>query len=112
MILPDPRLAAKRGCHLQAELVGALWIQARTHKLRFAPLEGGTRSQRRVVGRPDGRVLWRRITLWLDLNSNEIGWIGNDRSQIAAQKEGEAIWPPVDIDPKHPTGVEKDLPVE
>ena len=55
---------------------------------------------------------WRRITLWLDLNSNEIGWIGNDRSQIAAQKEGEAIWPPVDIDPKHPTGVEKDLPVE
>jgi len=55
---------------------------------------------------------WRRITLWLDLNSNEIGWIGNDRNQIAAQKGGKAIWPPVDIDPAHPTGVERDRPVE
>jgi hypothetical protein len=54
---------------------------------------------------------WRRITLWLDLNSNEIGWIGNDRSQIAAQKRGEALWPPIDVDPSHPTGVEKDFPV-
>jgi hypothetical protein len=53
---------------------------------------------------------WRRITLWLDLNSNEIGWIGNDRSQIAAQKNGVALWPPVDVDPAHPTGVEKDFP--
>ena len=50
---------------------------------------------------------WRRITLWLDLNSNEIGWIGNDRSQIAAQKAGIALWPPMDVDPLHPTGVEK-----
>ncbi len=54
---------------------------------------------------------WRRITLWLDLNSNEIGWIGNDRSQIAAQKAGEALWPPVDVDPAAPTGVEIDFAV-
>jgi hypothetical protein len=54
---------------------------------------------------------WRRITLWLDLNSNEIGWIGNDRSQIAAQKRGAALWPPVDVDPSHPTGVETSFPV-
>lgn len=54
---------------------------------------------------------WRRITLWLDLNSNEIGWIGNDRKQIAAQKAGEALWPPVDVDPANPTGVEKDFPL-
>jgi hypothetical protein len=54
---------------------------------------------------------WRRITLWLDLNSNEIGWIGNDRRQIAAQKSGVALWPPVDVDPAHPTGVEKDYPL-
>jgi cytochrome c553 len=53
---------------------------------------------------------WRRITLWLDLNSNEIGWIGNDRSQIAAQKAGAALWPPVDIDLANPTGVEKNFP--
>jgi hypothetical protein len=49
---------------------------------------------------------WRRLTLWLDLNSNEIGWIGNDRSQIAMQKQGVAIWPPIDMDPANPTGVE------
>jgi len=54
---------------------------------------------------------WRRITLWLDLNSNEIGWIGNDRSRIKAQKEGQALWPPVDVDPANPTGVEKDVPL-
>ncbi|MEI7899721.1 MAG: hypothetical protein WCK89_05680 [bacterium] len=54
---------------------------------------------------------WRRITLWLDLNSNEIGWIGNDRSLTAAQKAGDALWPPVDVDTSNPTGVEKDFPV-
>ena len=48
----------------------------------------------------------RRLTLWLDLNSNEIGWIGNDRSQIAQQKQGVAIWPPIDMDPRNPLGVE------
>ena len=53
---------------------------------------------------------WRRITLWLDLNSNEIGWIGNDRGQIAAQKRGEAIWPPIDVDQANPTGVERGFP--
>ncbi|KKK92864.1 hypothetical protein LCGC14_2698650, partial [marine sediment metagenome] len=54
---------------------------------------------------------WRRLTLWLDLNSNEIGWIGNDRSQIAAQKAGQALWPPVDVDRSNPTGVENDYPI-
>ena len=48
----------------------------------------------------------RRLTLWLDLNSNEIGWIGNDRGQIAEQKRGMPIWPPIDMDPSNPTGVE------
>jgi len=52
---------------------------------------------------------WRRLTLWLDLNSNEIGWIGNDRNQIARQKQGEAIWPELDMDPQNPTGVERRL---
>jgi hydrazine synthase alpha subunit-like protein len=53
----------------------------------------------------------RRITLWLDLNSNEIGWAGNDPDPIAAQKQGLALWPPVDVDPANPTGVETDLPL-
>jgi hypothetical protein len=55
---------------------------------------------------------WRRLTLWLDLNSNEIGWIGNDRRQITAQKKGEAIWPPIDVDPANPTGVERAIPLD
>jgi len=54
---------------------------------------------------------WRRITLWLDLNSNEIGWIGDEMDLINAQKKGEEIWPPIDVDRSNPTGVEKDRPV-
>jgi len=54
---------------------------------------------------------WRRLTLWLDLNSNEIGWIGDDMKLIEAQKRGEDIWPPIDVDPSDPIGVEKDYPV-
>ncbi|MCX6345298.1 MAG: hypothetical protein NT018_09540 [Armatimonadetes bacterium] len=87
---------------------------------RTAPANFGARASgimKALATRPQHKDLqltadeWRRITLWLDLNSNEIGWIGNDPSQIAAQKNGEAIWPPVDVDPANPTGVEKDFPV-
>jgi hypothetical protein len=53
---------------------------------------------------------WRRLTLWLDLNSNEIGWIGDEMDLINAQKQGENIWPPIDIDQSNPTGVEEDYP--
>lgn len=53
----------------------------------------------------------RRLTLWLDLNANEIGWIDRNRGNIKAQKEGMALWPPIDVDPENPTGVEKDVPV-
>ena len=53
---------------------------------------------------------WRRITLWLDLNSNEIGWIGDDLDRIRAQKQGTDIWPPIDVDPANPTGVEEGYP--
>ncbi|NQU25851.1 MAG: hypothetical protein HQ567_31570, partial [Candidatus Nealsonbacteria bacterium] len=52
----------------------------------------------------------RRLTLWLDLNSNYIGWIGEDMEQIEAQRRGEDVWPPIDVDPSNPTGVENDYP--
>jgi len=45
------------------------------------------------------------------VNSNEIGWIGNDCGQIAAQKAGQALWPPIDMDRSNPTGVENAYPV-
>jgi hypothetical protein len=54
---------------------------------------------------------WRRLTLWLDLNSNEIGWIGDDLDKIEAQKRGEDVWPPIDVDPSNPTGVEEGVPL-
>ena len=54
---------------------------------------------------------WRRLTLWLDLNSNELGWIGDDMELIEAQRRGEDVWPPIDVDRSNPTGVEKDHPL-
>ena len=53
---------------------------------------------------------WRRLTLWLDLNSNELGWIGNDPAQIQAQRQGVALWPPIDVDPNNPQGIELTRP--
>jgi hypothetical protein len=53
----------------------------------------------------------RRMTLWLDLNSNFIGWIGEDMSRIEAQRRGEDVWSPIDVDPANPTGVEKHRPL-
>jgi hypothetical protein len=45
----------------------------------------------------------RRITLWLDLNSNELGaYVNQD-----AQRRGELIWPDLDVDPDNPLGVER-----
>lgn len=55
---------------------------------------------------------WRRLTLWLDLNSNFIGWIGQDMKQIEAQRRGEDVWPPIDVDQSNPTGVEHDRPLD
>ena len=53
----------------------------------------------------------RRLTLWLDLNSNQIGWISDDWNQIVAQREGQALWPLIDVDRRNPNGVELELPV-
>jgi len=55
---------------------------------------------------------WRRLTLWLDLNCNEICWISDDKEIIAAQKRGEDVMPPIDVDPKNLTGVEHHRPVK
>jgi len=54
----------------------------------------------------------RRLTLWLDMNSNELGWIGDDMAEIEAQRRGVDIWPPLDIDPNDPIGIEKNYPVD
>jgi hypothetical protein len=45
----------------------------------------------------------RRITLWLDMNSNELGAY----TKVAAQRAGKMVWPEIDVDPNNPLGVEK-----
>jgi hypothetical protein len=49
----------------------------------------------------------RRITLWLDCNSNELGAY----TKVNDQKSGKLVWPELDCDSKNPTGVESDRPL-
>ena len=44
---------------------------------------------------------YRRISLWLDLNSPRLGAF-ND---VAKQEQGELVWPDLDVDPSNLTGV-------
>ncbi|MBL7220952.1 MAG: hypothetical protein ISS69_12610 [Phycisphaerae bacterium] len=54
----------------------------------------------------------RRITLWLDLNANEICWISDDAAVVDAQKRGEIVWPPKKfVDPENVTAVETSRPL-
>ncbi|MCX6997469.1 MAG: hypothetical protein NTV49_10380 [Kiritimatiellaeota bacterium] len=45
---------------------------------------------------------YRRITLWLDLNSNELGAY----TRIDEQRRGEVVWPELDVEPWNPRGLE------
>ena len=45
---------------------------------------------------------FRRVCLWLDLNSPRLGAF-ND---VAKQERGELVWPNLDVDPGNITGVE------
>jgi hypothetical protein len=49
----------------------------------------------------------RRITLWLDCNSNELGAY----TKTDEQRQGKLVWPELDCDPKDPLGVETDRPL-
>lgn len=54
----------------------------------------------------------RRITLWLDLNANEICWISDDAAIVNAQRRGEIVWPPKRfVDPGNVTAVETSRPL-
>jgi hypothetical protein len=43
---------------------------------------------------------FKRITLWLDCNGNELGAY----TQVAEQQRGEIVWPEIDVDPQNPLG--------
>jgi hypothetical protein len=44
----------------------------------------------------------RRITLWLDMNSNELGAY----TRVDDQRQGQVVWPELDVDPDNPLGIE------
>ncbi len=48
----------------------------------------------------------RRLTLWLDMNSNRLCWEDDDKEHLDAQRRGDVLWPPIDVSPYNPTGVE------
>ena len=44
---------------------------------------------------------FRRITLWMDCNGNELGAY----TQVEEQRRGEIVWPEIDVDPLDPIGM-------
>jgi len=58
----------------------------------------------------EGSILkedFRRISLWLDMNSAELGAYHG----VAEQRQGRIQWPCIDVDTNNPTGVEFDRPL-
>ena len=49
----------------------------------------------------------RRITLWLDGNSLEMPSFSLDSDVQKKARQGELVWPVLDVDPKNPQGVEQ-----
>jgi hypothetical protein len=50
---------------------------------------------------------FRKVILWLDGNSDELGAF----NRAADQKAGRRVWPDLDVDSLNPTGVEKGQPL-
>jgi hypothetical protein len=48
----------------------------------------------------------RRLTLWLEMNSNRLCWETDDPVPLEAQRRGDVVWPAIDVVPHNPTGVE------
>jgi len=49
----------------------------------------------------------RRITLWLDGNSLEMPSFSLDSDIQKKARQGELVWPILDVDPKNPQGIEQ-----
>ena len=117
---PDMSYASLAKNHLVLGLPGERGMTAlgtggsRTTPGRFGAHASGI--MKILKGKKHPRVMltadqWRRLTLWLDLNANHLGWIGDDMKLIEAQRRGEDVWPPIDVDKNNPTGVEHDIPL-
>jgi hypothetical protein len=89
------------------------------------PLHGGSRSLPNMYGAVYSKLTrycdsthynvkltaqeLRRITLWMDLNSNEL--CAYNSATIPDQKTGKLVWPEIDIDPNNVQGIETTFPV-
>lgn len=87
------------------------------------PVKGGSRTTPGKFGAAFSRLInflnpshynvsltpeeYQRITLWLDLNSMELG----AEYKVNEQKNGTLVWPRIDLDPSNPQGVENDRPL-
>lgn len=87
------------------------------------PVKGGSRTTPGKFGAAFSRLInylnpshhdvslteeeYQRITLWLDLNSMELG----ADYRVNDQKNGTLVWPRIDLDPSNPQGVEFDRPL-
>ena len=87
------------------------------------PVKGGSRTTPGKVGASCSRLInylnpshynvslsseeYQRITLWLDLNSMELGADYN----VNEQRSGKLVWPRIDLDPSNPQGIENDRPL-
>jgi hypothetical protein len=54
----------------------------------------------------------KRISLWLDCNSNEICYISDNMADITTQRQGNLFWPTIDVDKNNPLGIENNFPVQ
>lgn len=50
---------------------------------------------------------YKKVALWLDLNSMELGADYN----VSDQRSGKLVWPRLDVDSKNPQGIEIDYPL-
>ena len=67
----------------------------------------GERHQGYMEGGTFSREDFRRICLWLDLNSMQYGSSSIDPADQAAQRAGKIVWPKIDCDPANPQRVER-----
>ena len=86
------------------------WCDPEHNGARTIPGRFGARHSRlgkQLLTEPHrGRVTdaeFRRIVLWLDANSPELGAFHSEE----AQRRGERVWPKLDVDPSNPMGLEQ-----
>ncbi len=89
----------------------------------LTPIKGGSRSVPGKLGASYSKLInyingshyntkltedeYKRVTLWLDLNSNELSADYN----VNQQRSGQLVWPRIDVTTTNPQGIENDFKV-